>query len=847
MKFKLYSLSVLAIAALMTACSNEDEIVQTPVTASEVSTPAIKLNLDELATRGFVSEKGAWTNFKANENEVGEKYDARISLMVYSTNNSENPMTIAQTKYLTQEEAAECGDQVEFQPMRVPAGASYTAVAFVDFVGKDHADKFYKIDNLNNIEMIGEETIVNGSTDAEMRDCYNGKVTFTLTQDGTLGAAVADATGMIENPSSTDAPEAQEIEAAENEAEVTTLQILARRHLAKVRIIMTDYNTYGEWKQYFAGEDADRAFNAEAMKVKGLATKYNALTEATVADSNKDKVFVSEYDYQLPTVNWVRPLNKNTMEPTTYDDIDMRGFSYETGATIEDDAVAYPVLSFNYFIPADETDAAVYDMEFAALAKKNGAVSAYEWTGVADAEAETVPDWQNLMVRKINSVPVVKNTLTTIWGNFLTAETPSFLVTINDVFDNEIDRVILNDNGETYTLITIAGVKVEITRDADGKIIFVDVDRNENKITEDNWDELVAGLQALEEYVKISWDKGSTLRVWFNEYLKDNDGILTNVDVAAIMFLGEGTLTQPYTNTAFDDPVVFVCDGHDQPDIKIETSAEYVSVFTKAQGWFDDPEYDVPGGGKYSNLDLKATNLVRISNVTAQDVTAETTADDGYVWIYNNKIQGATEITGDALSSKNKYTGNVHVSGDLDETQSKFGADLTVDGDASMQKSEVTGNTQFNGENNVIKGGKYTGTVTAGNNADPNADPAVVANTVNLTINASGSTAPVFEDQVFVTGNLLVNDGDFKKNVHVWGDATFNGGTVETSAEDPRFVIMEKNGSYLTLNAIIGNVSCGDDVPNKSQGGAVFVQGTQAGEGQHYNNYELGDQRFQLQ
>jgi hypothetical protein len=825
----------------MTACSNEDEIVQTPVTASEVSTPAIKLNLDELATRGFVSEKGAWTNFKANENEVGEKYDARISLMIYSTNNSETPMTIAQTKYLTQEEAAECGDQVEFQPMRVPAGASYTAVAFVDFVGKDHADKFYKIDNLNNIEMIGEETIVNGSTDAEMRDCYNGKVTFTLTQDGTLGAAVADATGMIEDPSSSDAPEAQEIEAAENEAaNVTTLQILARRHLAKVRIIMTDYNTYGEWKQYFAGEDADRAFNAEAMKVKGLATKYNALTEATVADSNKDKVFVSEYDYQLPTVNWVRPLNKNTMEPAEMSDIDMRGFSYETGATIEDDAVAYPVLSFNYFIPADETDAAVYDMEFAALAKKDGAVSAYEWTGVADAEAETVPDWQNLMVRKINSVPVVKNTLTTIWGNFLTAETPSFLVTINDVFDNEIDRVILNDDGRTYTLITIAGVKVEIIRNADGKISRVDVDKNDDKITADNWDELIAGLNNL----KV-WYNDSKLTIWFNKYLKSDDPIL-NDKISEIRLRAEDILAEPYTSTEFTNNIWIDSDvAGKQPNITVATTDGYI---------------EVSGNGAYSDLDLTASNYVQVFDTEADNITAK--SDDktklidnsihgnvditGNAEIESNDIEGKTEVSGNAETGTNKFTGDVHVAGTLEDIASDMAGNLTVDGNATLDRTEVEGNTVLNGEDNKIYGGKYTGTVTAGNNADPDADPAVEANSVNLTIDADAGEAPVFEDQVFVTGNLLVNAGQFNDNVRVFGDATFNGGTVIPT----KFIYMENAGTTLTLNAVVGNITPGMGV-NTTE--TITVQGTEvdpsadaSGTG-YYSRTRLTDARFVLQ
>ena len=37
MKFKLYSLSALAIAAMMTACSSDEEIVQAPVNVAEVA------------------------------------------------------------------------------------------------------------------------------------------------------------------------------------------------------------------------------------------------------------------------------------------------------------------------------------------------------------------------------------------------------------------------------------------------------------------------------------------------------------------------------------------------------------------------------------------------------------------------------------------------------------------------------------------------------------------------------------------------------------------------------------------------------------------------------------------
>ena len=584
MKFKLYSLSALAIAAMMTACSSDEEIVQAPVNVAEVATPAITLNLDEMATRGFLSEKGAWTNFKANANQVGDNYDARVTLMIYSVNNSTNPIAVATPQYLTQAQAAASGDQVSFEPLRVPAGASYTAVAFVDFVGKDHANKFYDVANLNNVKMLAEGSVImNGKTDAEMRDCYNGKVTFTLTQDGTLGTATADATGMVVNPDSQTPPAPQE-EAAENKANVTTLNILARRHLGKVRIVMTDYATYGEWKQYFKGEDAGRAFNAEAMRVKEPVLDYNALTEQAIPTlGRQDKVFVSEYNYQTPDVNWVRPLNKNTMEPADIDDIDMRGFSYTNDemAALADDAVAYPVLSFNYFIPTDETDAAVYDMEFAALSKQGD--GAYVWDGIADDETSTA-DWKDLMVRHINSVPVVKNTLTTIWGNFLTAETPSFLVTINDVFDNEIDRVLLYDDGYTYTLITIAGVKVEIERDADGKIINCYVDRNEDKITAENYDELVKGLQDLKIWVDDTfylddepWFNYSNLYIFFNGYLKDNDDILAGHEIANIYLIAEGSLEQPYTNNNFTDDLTIYSGEFDQPNITI-TNEDYIDV-----------------------------------------------------------------------------------------------------------------------------------------------------------------------------------------------------------------------------------------------------------------------------
>lgn len=844
MKFKLYSLSALAIAALMTACSTDDEIVQNPVATAEVATPTISVNLDELATRGFASEKGAWTNFKANANEVGANYDARVTLMVYATNNgveaTATPIAIAPAKYMTQEEAAESGDQIKFESLRVPAGASYTAVAYVDFVGKDHADKFYNVANLANVEQILDAVVDNGSSDAEMRDAYTGQVTFTLTSDGTLSNATVDAT-QVANPDGTSKPE--ELEAVTENIEgatanVTTLNILARRHFAKVRIILTDYQTKAQWNQYFAGEDATRAWNAEAMRVNDLSTKFNALAQEPIAASEMtDNVFVSEYDYQAPTINWVQPQVDGVA--ATVDNLEevlstkgMRGVSVDL-ADVADDAVVFPVLGYNYFIPANTTDAAVYNMDFAALSKQ--AEADFEWSDIVTEEPSEAA-WKTLMVRHIYSVPVVKNTLTTIWGNFLTVETPMFLVTINDVFDNEIDRVLLADDSQTKTIITIADVLVEIYRDADGNILKVDVDKDEDNITAENYDTLVKGLQDL-----VTWTEDSKLNIYFNGYLKDNDDIIAGHEIDYIHLIAEGTLANPYTNTAFTDNV-WITSDFDQPAITIAT----------------EDNIRVNGDGKYESLDLTADKKIWLADFTSGDVTtnaqetiskdinvegnlnvtgdldeslSDITGDvnvDGNAAFASTTVGGDTNVTGNATSGTSEFGGDVTIGGTFDSLSDDIAGDLTVGGNADLQDTEVDGKTQFNGEENEITGGEFGDTVTSEG---------------KLTVDGDA----FFHETVTVKGEFLANGGTFDNSIHCYDNATFNAPAyVNWSSDNRRYIFMEGNGTTITLNTNAGNVSCGDNIPTAANGGKIYVTGSEAGEGKTYYNIEAADTRFEI-
>lgn len=432
-KLSLLTFPAVALSmAMVTSCANDDDVLGVN-SGALAETPALTVNLDELSTRGFVSEAGAWTNFKANNNGVGNEYNARVSLMVYDQNNPTDPVAVAVPQVI--EWSPTLTDEVTFGSLRIPSGATYDAVAFVEFIRKADNKAFYDTKNLADIRMLLDATVEdNGSLAAEMRDCYTGKVTFTLTGIGDDAEVYAQ--GVVANPDGTSKPADLEADTKTVTGKVkdTELNLLARRRLAKVRIAMTDFATYGEWKRYLSGMSSTRLFNAEAMKVKDLATHYDAVAQEPRTADRQTTVLLSQYTYggATPTANWIRPMKADMSGPASLDDADLVGVSYTDAemAALGDDAVAFPVLSFNYFIPASNDDASVYDMSFAALDKE--AAAAYEWSDVVTEEPSSA-DWKTLNVRHINSVPVKTNSLTTIWGSFVTVGTPVFHITVSDI------------------------------------------------------------------------------------------------------------------------------------------------------------------------------------------------------------------------------------------------------------------------------------------------------------------------------------------------------------------------------------------------------------------------------
>jgi hypothetical protein len=562
MKSKLFSAALIAATALFTAsCSNDDVLVQNPTAAETVSVPALKVNVGEISRAGSISEAGGWTNFWANANDLQKNYDYRVIVQVFAKGQLETPVaTVKKAMNVEVGQLAPDNNTISIEGLRLPAGNDYEAVAWVDFTAKGSADNLiYNADNLAEVSMkdyAAGNTYAQG-TNAEMKDCYTGRINFTLSADGTITGDGAN------------------------------LNILAKRPLAKVRIIMTDYKTVADWKTYLSGQDVNRILNAAAMKVKDMSTKFNAVSgEPTTGEG--DYAFQNDFNLEstgaASTIKWIQTpasLDFKTLEAVSLD---------ETSAVSADKAV-FPVLDFNYFIPASNEASAVYDMSFQALAK-NKATAPYVWGDGVTAETteNAATPWKVIAQRNINSVPVKKNCLTTIWGNFLT-KGYDFTVTVNDEFNNEVNKVVLEDDNTTTSQFNVDGVTVIVNRDAKGNIVSIDVDKDEDKLTADNYVNVMKQVNA----IAGNWTADTKINIYPNTYMKDvTDGIITGGKLGDIYIITEDVLAAPYTASGFTNKLYFVSAQAQTAKIDL-TSAKRVEL--NGDGSYTDVKVKTDGNG----------------------------------------------------------------------------------------------------------------------------------------------------------------------------------------------------------------------------------------------------------
>jgi hypothetical protein len=626
MRIKLFSAALIAAAALFTAsCNSDDALVQNPASGETVGIPALNVSVGENSRAGFTSEKGGWTNFWADANGVKEKFDYRVIVQIFAKGNTSAP--IAQVRKMVkvaETDAAPADNKIAIEDLRLPVGNSYRAVAWVDFVNKDAGDEdlYYNTQNLSSVSMTGivpEMTTQQKTRYAEMRDCYTGTLDFTIDNDGVVTNS-------------------------------TELNILAKRPLAKVRVVLTDYKSIDAWKTYFSGQDANRVMNAAAMKVKDMSTGFNAYTSEPVQSSDS-YAFTSDFTYSAGTdcsIKWITtPLTAGELDFAT-----LKATSIDELPAVADPTLAYlPVLDFNYFIPASNEASAVYDMSFQALSKNDK--TEYTWTpGVTQEETETT-GWRVLAERNINSVPVKRNCLTTIWGNFLT-KAYGFTVTVNDEFDNEVNKVVLDDDNTVKSEFFVDGVPVQVERDAANNIVSIKIDYKVDKLTAENYDNVFAQVNK----IAGNWTDKTEIFIYPDDYMKSvDDGIIVN-HKGRIHIYPEATSLDSYSVSGLKNVLIYGTTMAQLGDISISSTT---TVYAVAMG----------EGTSFSNLTISTDGDAYIAGKTEGDVKVD--AAKAIFMDYTAKdVVIASKHYGNVTINKNKTTGVAYLVG------GKFSNDVDV-------------------------------------------------------------------------------------------------------------------------------------------------------------------------
>lgn len=652
MKKKYFALSLLAIAAMMTACSTNDDLVPS-VTGKETNV-SLTVNVGGLSSRsvntaGYTSESGGWTNYWLNNNGLQSNYDYRVIVQVFAQGQTTTPVAEVRLPMpVTVGSSAPTNNQISIENLRLPAGNAYRAVAWIDFQAKGtgDVDLFYNTSNLASVtmkEITAGTPYANGGDKAIMKDCYTGTIDFTLTSDGAI-----------------------------TNTEGNTLSITAKRPLSSVRVVLTDYSTVKDWKTYFSGQDVNRIMNAAAMKVSNLSTGFNAYSgEPTTASGEFS--FYSTYSYNAintgdagsrSSIKWIHATGTKANN-------DLQAVSM-TSELPSDGTGYYPVLDFNYFIPASNNASAVYNMAFESLAYTSGAYSSWDPTVTAEGSSPTNVGWKVLSVRNISSVPVKKNCLTTIWGNMLTAGY-NFLVTVNDGFNATEERVILSDDGTTESTYIVGddanGVRIVVDRDSNNNITTITVDKDRDKLTSDNYNQVIAQLNL----IAGTWTSSTNVYIYPNSYLPatETDGIITGSKAGNINIVSEGVLAGPFTLSGVTNPLTWNTGTYAQTQPVSITSTNILTASS--------------GTGSFQNIALTTTGLTAT-------LTANTT---GTVSMNAPKaiISAGTHtksVSGDIISINADKTDKVGwISGGTFTISANVYSDVVISG-GSMDKTNIT-------------------------------------------------------------------------------------------------------------------------------------------------------------
>ena len=453
--------SLIAATAMMTACGDDAFVDNQQVVTGEETPVAFKINMGNAISTyaGTDFSKGGWSNWKDSDTEMIEEVNARATLQVFA-NGGTSPYTQVRT-VLTE---APSGNDIELPQFRLPAGNSYTAVVWVDFVPKSvtssstesRNDYYWKTENLASVsELQFTDGLMPIVETPEARDAYTGLIKFTVNADGTYNIT----------------------DGAEDQSISTAIPITATRKFAKISLILTDYDNKTEWADALNNLGSDNLLEYLGMEVTNLSTGYNALTQAPVsATPTTQSYFHRPFDVASAT--------------STSDHVN--GVKW-----YQDGDKFYPIFDLNYVIPEKAGKDATYSLSFKGYNVDGTPGFTADAAALTEINAEA-DGFKLVAIRNASNVPVRTNAHTIIKMNLYKAY--SCTVTIVDEFTGGTENIVIDDDDKKQSTDDHFipegdenGAHIVVVRGNDGKAISIDI----TGINKDNFDLVIDDLVAM--------------------------------------------------------------------------------------------------------------------------------------------------------------------------------------------------------------------------------------------------------------------------------------------------------------------------------------------------------------
>lgn len=432
--------SFIAASALVTTSCNNEEIISdsTQMETSQMLPVSFKIGVgNQISTYAIQTHMGGWSNYWTEKAAHNGKecpafagYTPRAVLQIFEASQAETDAAPVATVY---EHFVGEGTNatINIDNLNLVPETKYIAVLWVDFArtNSPKTDAFYNTQNLKKVSMMPRDT-EHHTLSPELRDAYSDNVTFMVKGDGTY--VTYDAQG--------------------NEESVPTIQMEAKRSLGKLRVIMTDYQGKEAWAKVLDPAKFDNAMNMVQIQTS-LNTEFNALNGTTKYQTNEETwTLVHGYEWGKGPVIEAESDLYTAWVDTNYEDV-----------TEENQKAAYPVINYNYFLPVGTDQANGIPVTLTLYHQGD------ESKGYTNPEGATA-----LKTTAMNNIPIMRNCLTTLAGNFYSYDT-KFDITVNDMFTNE--EIMHSDENGTINadkFVDVEGATLSFTRDAEGYITGVE-------------------------------------------------------------------------------------------------------------------------------------------------------------------------------------------------------------------------------------------------------------------------------------------------------------------------------------------------------------------------------------